>query len=225
MAKEEQIDWDPEEELEDLEAAKKKAFNLFKNPHIIEWLMEADAAGLNLEHNPEDPIEQALTRCRKAWGLMLVHAMKVKGISADKAQRAAAGQYSLAMPPLSDHSQARAYVACVAQGLQIRVFDAKTASGLLYAAQVTASMIQAEARAAVAAAQAQHSLPTVASQQKTIHMITAAAASAGVDLRQASPTSPASPAPASSSASGSRTRNDDRATRARRTRRRNAGKP
>jgi len=61
---------------------------------------------------------------------------KQKGLQAPKALRMASVAYKLAMPKMDSLPTIGAYVACIAQGIQLEVFDGRDGSQLLYAAQV-----------------------------------------------------------------------------------------
>jgi hypothetical protein len=57
----------------------------------------------------------------------------------DRAEKTAAKAYREAMPPLSGSENIRNFIACVAQGLLLKVFIAPESTQLLYAAQVANS--------------------------------------------------------------------------------------
>jgi hypothetical protein len=57
-----------------------------------------------------------------------------------KAQRMAAVAYKIAMPRMNSLTNIKAAVACVAQGIQLEVFDGRDGSQMLYAAQVAISI-------------------------------------------------------------------------------------
>jgi hypothetical protein len=57
----------------------------------------------------------------------------------DRAEKTAAKAYREAMPPLSGSENIRNFIACVAQGLLLKVFTAPESTQLLYAAQVANS--------------------------------------------------------------------------------------
>jgi hypothetical protein len=58
---------------------------------------------------------------------------------ANRAEKAAAKAYREAMPSLSGFENIRSFIACVAQGLLLKVFTAPESNQLLYAAQVANS--------------------------------------------------------------------------------------
>lgn len=71
-------------------------------------------------------------------GTTEAHRLKAR-MQADKA-------YELAMPSLDTRANIRAYIACVARGLQLRVFTTKQAQQLLYVAQVALSALPEKRR-------------------------------------------------------------------------------
>ena len=52
--------------------------------------------------------------------------------------------YKLAMPRMDSLSAIRAAIACIAQGINLEVFDGRDGSQLLYAAQVAMSTLRAK---------------------------------------------------------------------------------
>ncbi len=65
------------------------------------------------------------------------------GVHLKYAERISTQAYREAMPPLIDEEHIRDFIACVAHGMVLRVFEANEGSKLLYAAQV-ASQAQAK---------------------------------------------------------------------------------
>jgi len=85
-------------------------------------------------------IERALHRCKDDWSMAYTVAQN-KGLSAAKALRMASVAYKLAMPKMDSKPGIRAAIACIAQGIQLEVFDGRDGSQLLYAAQVALSTL------------------------------------------------------------------------------------
>ena len=84
---------------------------------------------------------KALALCKAEWTHAYTLA-KEKGLPANKALRMASVAYKLAMPKMDSLPTIRAYVACIAQGIQLEVFDGRDGSQLLYAAQVALSVLR-----------------------------------------------------------------------------------
>jgi hypothetical protein len=84
-------------------------------------------------------IESAMTHCKAEWTRAFELAQK-KGLPAMRAQRMAAVAYKIAMPRMTNLTSIKAAVACVAQGIQLEVFDGRDGSQMLYAAQVAISI-------------------------------------------------------------------------------------
>jgi len=85
--------------------------------------------------------DRAMTQCKDEW----THAYelaKEKGLSPSKALRMASVAYKLAMPKMDSLLTIRAAIACIAQGIQLEVFDGRDGSQLLYAAQVALSVLK-----------------------------------------------------------------------------------
>ena len=80
-------------------------------------------------------IERALHECKDRWSTAYTVAQN-KGLSAQRALRMASVAYKLAMPKMDTKPGIRAAIACIAQGIQLEVFDGRDGSQLLYAAQV-----------------------------------------------------------------------------------------
>lgn len=88
--------------------------------------------------------EAAMQRCSEVYGdtaadyLRMVGFEKFEDLSPDEAKTmhaCASSQYRLAMPVLKPEN-VKCYIACVAQGVSLEVFNGREASQLLYAAQV-----------------------------------------------------------------------------------------
>ena len=79
--------------------------------------------------------EKALTHCKAEWERAYQLAQE-KGLPAPKAVRMAAVAYKLAMPTLDSLPAIRAAISCIAQGINLEVYDGRDGSQLLYAAQV-----------------------------------------------------------------------------------------
>jgi hypothetical protein len=84
-------------------------------------------------------IDTAMSHCKAEWVRAFELAQK-KGLPAMKAQRMAAVAYKIAMPRMNSLTNIKAAVACVAQGIQLEVFDGRDGSQMLYAAQVAISI-------------------------------------------------------------------------------------
>ncbi|MGA3346185.1 MAG: hypothetical protein ABSC76_15090 [Terracidiphilus sp.] len=78
--------------------------------------------------------------CEQAWRDAYDTAT-AKGLNASKALRMASVGYKLAMPKMDTMPAIRAAIACIAQGIQLEVFDGRDGSQLLYAAQVAMSTL------------------------------------------------------------------------------------
>jgi len=79
--------------------------------------------------------QKAMARCKEAWSQAFETA-ETKGHPKAKALRMAQVAYKLAMPAMDSLPGIRAAIACIAQGIQLEVFDGRDGSQLLYAAQV-----------------------------------------------------------------------------------------
>jgi hypothetical protein len=84
-------------------------------------------------------IDAAMSHCKAEW-LRAHELAQKKGLPAVKAQRMAAVAYKIAMPRMNSLTNIKAAVACVAQGIQLEVFDGRDGSQMLYAAQVAISI-------------------------------------------------------------------------------------
>ena len=60
--------------------------------------------------------------------------------------RMASVAYKLAMPKMDTKPGIRAAIACIAQGIQLEVFDGRDGSQLLYAAQAAMSTLKAKGK-------------------------------------------------------------------------------
>jgi hypothetical protein len=84
--------------------------------------------------------DKALAHCKNEW----TRAYKIaneKGLPATKASRMASVAYKIAMPKMDSLPSIKAAISCVAQGIQLEVFDGRDGSQLLYAAQVALSVL------------------------------------------------------------------------------------
>lgn len=84
---------------------------------------------------------KAAEECKAAWSAAYDHA-KAEGQPAAKALRQASVAYKLAMPRMDTLPNIRAAITCIAQGIQLEVFDGRDGSQLLYAAQVAMTVIR-----------------------------------------------------------------------------------
>lgn len=91
--------------------------------------------------NLDDPTEHAMWVCRVAYIAAAEALLKDHTITIEEAEQAGKSQYRCALPALNSREGAMAYVACIAQGAAIKVFEPKEASTLLYAAQVASTML------------------------------------------------------------------------------------
>ncbi|MGA8728829.1 MAG: hypothetical protein WB608_08775 [Terracidiphilus sp.] len=92
------------------------------------------------ESNPEEtptsnPINSAVARCNDAWERTYKASLAVEKHRV-AALMVANRAYCRAMPPLSGAQNIRDFIACVADGMLINVIHEKSASKLLYAAQM-----------------------------------------------------------------------------------------
>ena len=85
-------------------------------------------------------VDKAMYHCKDEWSIAYTVAQN-KGLSAAKALRMACVAYKLAMPKMDTKPAIRAAIACIAQGIQLEVFDGRDGSQLLYAAQVALSTL------------------------------------------------------------------------------------
>jgi hypothetical protein len=85
--------------------------------------------------------DRALAHCQAEW-TRAYELAQTKGLTASKALRMASVAYKLAMPKMDSLPTIRAYVSCIAQGIQLEVFDGRDGSQLLYAAQVALSVLK-----------------------------------------------------------------------------------
>jgi hypothetical protein len=85
--------------------------------------------------------DRALSACKDAW-TQAYELAQSKGLPASKALRMATVAYKLAMPHLDSLPAIRAAISCIAQGINLEVFDGRDGSQLLYAAQVALSVLK-----------------------------------------------------------------------------------
>lgn len=91
------------------------------------------------DHDKPLSTASALALCRNAY--MRCYKQRTKnGSHPVRAKRDAAIAYRLAMPNMTCLEDIRAYIACVAQGIQLEVFNGRDGSQLLYAGQVALSL-------------------------------------------------------------------------------------
>jgi hypothetical protein len=91
----------------------------------------------------KSPLVEALDKCRLAY--QKLYAQQVgEGGNRAAAHHAAKTAYKLAMPSMDGLASIKAYIACVAQGIQFEVFGGRDGSQLLYAAQVALSLYSRE---------------------------------------------------------------------------------
>lgn len=90
---------------------------------------------------PANDTDKALHHCKDEW----THAYQIaqkKGLTPAKALRMASVAYKLSMPKMDSLATIRAAIACIAQGIQLEVFDGRDGSQLLYAAQVALTVLK-----------------------------------------------------------------------------------
>jgi hypothetical protein len=98
-----------------------------------------EALNIHAAATKQSAIDSAMSHCKAEWTRAHELAQK-KGLPAAKAQRMAAVAYKIAMPRMNNIASIKAAVACVAQGIQLEVFDGRDGSQMLYAAQVAISI-------------------------------------------------------------------------------------
>lgn len=84
--------------------------------------------------------EKALAHCQAEWSRAYSIAQE-KGLSGTKALRMASVAYKLAMPKMDSLPSIKAAISCIAQGINLEVYDGRDGSQLLYAAQVALSVL------------------------------------------------------------------------------------
>jgi hypothetical protein len=84
---------------------------------------------------------KALELCKAEWSRAYEVGIE-KGQPAAKALRMAQVAYKLAMPKMESLPSIRAYIAAIAQGIQLEVFGGRDGSQLLYAAQVALATLK-----------------------------------------------------------------------------------
>lgn len=84
--------------------------------------------------------QKALDHCQAEWSRAYSIAQE-KGLPAAKALRMASVAYKLAMPKMDSLPSIRAAISCIAQGINLEVYDGRDGSQLLYAAQVALSVL------------------------------------------------------------------------------------
>jgi hypothetical protein len=96
--------------------------------------------GVAAKQQQKSYMADALKRCERAFRNAYLRT-KAEGneYGADSAGRDA---YKAALPALDTVEEIRAYIACVAQGINLGVYDGKDGSQLLYAAQIAISVIR-----------------------------------------------------------------------------------
>jgi len=84
-----------------------------------------------------------LKRCIVAMAAAADHCDQ-ESISGREKRKRCQIAFKLQMPPLDQRESIRAYIACVAHGITLRVFSGAEASQLLYAAQVALTLVRTE---------------------------------------------------------------------------------
>ena len=119
-------------------ATAKEPLPIEKAPTPDTPVAPADSAGK--EPHPA-MLHPAVARCVKANDKTFSKCLAA-GYSRADASRAGDKSYRRAMPPLAGREDIRDFIACVAHGMLIGVFEAKEASRLIYAAQTAYSSAQ-----------------------------------------------------------------------------------
>lgn len=83
----------------------------------------------------EDETEASIRYCAEQYAAALAQAIAEPGTAHESAEQIARAAYKLALPTLTP-SSARSYVACLAQGVHMGVYQPKEITALLYAAQL-----------------------------------------------------------------------------------------
>jgi hypothetical protein len=104
-------------------------------PQAARLRLEANAAPI--DRTPR--IEKSLAHCKAEWQRAYDLA-QAHGKPAARCVRIAAVAYKLAMPNMTTANAVKAAIACVAQGINLEVFDGREGSQLLYAAQVALTL-------------------------------------------------------------------------------------
>jgi hypothetical protein len=86
-------------------------------------------------------VQKAIEHCANEWKQAYELAQS-KGLQSAKAIRMATVAYKLAIPPMESLPAIRAAIACIAQGINLEVFNGRDASQLLYSAQVALSVLK-----------------------------------------------------------------------------------
>lgn len=91
-----------------------------------------------IAHQPKAaarPRKTSIDKCRNAYLEQFVKA-RADGFSYAESRKLGATAYKITMPRMDSHESIREYIGCIAQGIQLEVFNARDGSQLLYAAQV-----------------------------------------------------------------------------------------
>jgi hypothetical protein len=86
-------------------------------------------------------VQKAIDLCTNEWKQAYDLAQS-KGLQSAKAIRMATVAYKLAIPTMDSLPAIRAAIACIAQGINLEVFNGRDASQLLYSAQVALSVLK-----------------------------------------------------------------------------------
>ncbi len=97
----------------------------------------------NYPVHPLKTVDANIKRCMVEMGKAKAYAER-EGMEKAERRRLAKMAYRLAMPPMADKEAIHSYIACIAHGIQVGVFDGRDASQLLYAAQVALSLMREE---------------------------------------------------------------------------------
>jgi hypothetical protein len=105
------------------------------NHNLVTFSRLIDLQASAMPRDRTNRTDRALVECKEAWACAFAVAQE-KGLAATKGLRMASVAYKLAMPKMDGIPAIKAAIACIAQGIQLEVFDGRDGSQLLYAAQV-----------------------------------------------------------------------------------------
>jgi hypothetical protein len=106
---------------------------------LLEAAKQAKLLPLPIRESP------ALRACVEAFWTQIADALE-RGKLCHQATKEAAQAYKLSLPSMSSMDGVRDYIDAIANGVCLGVFDGKEASTLLYAAQVSISVIHKQSQ-------------------------------------------------------------------------------
>ncbi len=111
---------------------------------------------------PPPPLETAALTVKRCMLAMSVEAERATadGATAQDRRRRAQVAFKLYMPAMCDRPSIQAYIACVAQGIQVKAFTGNEGSQLLYAAQIALSLVRGTEKEKQPAKRAPRRAPT-----------------------------------------------------------------